>query len=101
MDTLGNASYFTLLARWPGEIRLFTVEGPMLQTEAEVIEALEQNERAVLVYRHDPDAPRRDVSEDIARRWVSELETGIDGLPDYLPAFIRAHVPENALETAE
>ena len=90
---LENASYFTVFTRWPDEIRLLSIEWEMIETLGEALAAVRQNERAVLVFRHDPDVPRRDVSEDIARAWLAELEAqGLDTGQDALPAFIRQHL---------
>ncbi len=63
-----NATFFTVFARWPDEVRLFSIEWEMIETTAEALAAVRQNPRAVCVFRHDPDGPHRDVSEDIARR---------------------------------
>jgi hypothetical protein len=90
---LENASYFTVFTRWPDEIRLLSIEWEMIASPAEALAAVRQNERAVLVFRHDPDVPRRDVSEDIARAWLAELEAqGLDAGQDALPAFIHQHL---------
>lgn len=93
---LENATYFTIFARWPDEIRLLSIEWEMIETETEALAALRQNERAVLVLRSDPDCPRRDVSEDIARAWLEELlASGFNPAQDTLPAYIREYLTEN------
>jgi hypothetical protein len=97
---LEDATYFTIFARWPDEIRLLSIEWEMIETEAEALAALRQNERAVLVLRSDPDCPRRDVSEDIARAWLDELlAAGFDPGQDRLPSFIREYLTEDDIET--
>jgi hypothetical protein len=93
---LEDATYFTIFARWPDEIRLLSIEWEMIETEAEALAALRQNERAVLVLRSDPDCPRRDVSEDIARAWLEELvAAGFNPAQDRLPAFIGEYLTED------
>ena len=90
---LENATYFTVFARRPDEVRLFYIEWEMIQTAAEALAAVRQNRRAVRVFRHDPDSPHRDVSEDIARAWLAELAAnGFDAEADILPAFIGEHL---------
>ena len=70
---------YTVFARWPREVRLFTVEWEMIENEAEALKAVKETENAVLVIRNDPDIPRTNVSEDIARIWLRELmERGDD-----------------------
>jgi hypothetical protein len=92
---LENASYFTIFTRWPDEIRLLSIEWEMIETPQEALEAVRQNANAVLVFRHDPDTPRRDVSEDIARAWLEELRAkGFDSTDDTLPAFIATHLKD-------
>lgn len=94
---LDHGSYFTVFTRWPDEIRLLSIEWEMIQTPAEALAAVRQNERAVLVMRHDPDVPRRDVSEDIARAWLDDLRAqGFDPRQDPLPAFVREHLGDAA-----
>lgn len=91
--TCGIPIFYTLLARWPGEIRLFTVEHEMLESEDEVIAALPQHPHVALVFRHDDDAPRRDVTEDIAirlyLRWIEQH----DPVREPLPRFIADNIP--------
>jgi hypothetical protein len=87
-DPLNGLTFFTLLARWRGEVRPFTVEHSLIQTEDEVIDALLEHPNAFVVWRHDSDVPRQDVSEDIARRWLDRLRASGHGPDDMLPAFI-------------
>lgn len=88
-----NATFFTVFARWPDEVRLFSIEWEMIETTAEALAAVRQNPRAVCVFRHDPDGPHRDVSEDIARAWLDELiAAGFDAEEDTLPTFIGEHL---------
>jgi hypothetical protein len=67
-DIFGNTTFFTVWARWPGQLRLASIEWDMIETEDEAIAVLRENPRAVVVFRHDSDVSRRDVSEDIARQ---------------------------------
>jgi hypothetical protein len=86
-DDLENKTFFTVWARWPGQTRLFSVEWEMIETEAEAVAVLRENRHAVVVFRHDPDVPRRDVSEDVARQWLRErADRGYDhsALPDFI-----------------
>ena len=93
---LEDATYFTIFARWPDEVRLLSIEWEMIETEAEALAALRQNERAILVLRSDPDCPRRDVSEDIARAWLEELlASGFNPDQDRLPAFIGEYLTKD------
>jgi hypothetical protein len=90
---LEETTYFTVFARWPDEVRLLSIEWKMIQTPAEALAAVRQNRQAVLVFRCDPDVPRRDVSEDIARAWLDELlDAGFNPNQDMIPAFIGEHV---------
>ncbi len=93
MDALGNVSFFTLLARWPDEIRLFTVEHEMLEKEDDVIAALDQHPNVALIFRHDNDAPRRDVTEDIAIRLYRHWCKAHDPAREPLPRFIAENIP--------
>lgn len=91
-----NKSFYTIWARWPGHDRLFSVEWEMIETEAEVITVLRENRRAVLVFRHDPDVPRRDVSEDMALLWLRErVARGYDQTD--LPEFIAENLSSDAI----
>lgn len=99
VDPLNNETFYTIFVRWHGEVRPFTVENAMIETEAEVIDALVQNPNAFVVFRHDFDSPRRDVSEDIARLWLAKLkERGVDPRTDTLPAFIGLYLDEDEIE---
>jgi hypothetical protein len=92
-EPLGDQTYFTVFARWPREVRLFSVEWELIETEAEALEAVKHTYNAALVFRHDPDVPRKDVSEDIARAWLSQIiGRGFDPGRDRLPEFIRQHL---------
>jgi hypothetical protein len=92
---LENATFFTLFARWPDEIRLFSIEWEMIESQAEALATLRQNARVVFVLRHDPDVPPRDVSQDLARAWLEELRAhGFDAEQDALPGFIAEHLRE-------
>lgn len=92
-DAIADQTYFTLLARWPGEIRLFTVEHPLIENEQEALEAVKRNDHAAFVFRNDPDAPRRDVSEDIARAWLTEwIKDGNSPEDDEMPEFVARHI---------
>jgi hypothetical protein len=89
-------TFYTIWCRWPGEIRLFTVEAPEIHTDAEAMAELKQHENAVRVFRHDYDVPRRDVSEDLAEQWLSDLFlAGFDPQTDDMPAFIAEHISRN------
>lgn len=91
IDACGYKTFFSIWARWPGQVRLFSIEWEMIETEAEVVTVLRENRHAVVVFRHDPDVPRRDVSEDVARRWLRErVASGYD--PPDLPEFIAEHL---------
>jgi hypothetical protein len=92
-DALGPTAFYTLLARWPGEIRLFTIEHEMLENEEEVIAALPQHPHVALVFRHDDDAPRRDVTEDIAIRLYHDWIEAHDPAREALPRFIADNIP--------
>ncbi len=92
-DALGNVSFYTLLARWPDEIRLFTVEHELLENEDEVIAALDQHPHVALIFRHDDDAPRRDVTEDIAIRLYHDWCARHDLRAESLPPFIADNIP--------
>jgi hypothetical protein len=88
-DPLASTTFYTILVQWRDEVRPFTVESQLLQTEDEVITTLEENPNAIAVYRHDPDVPRQEVSEDIALRWLAQLyERHFDPGEDTLPRFI-------------
>lgn len=101
-DAIADQTYFTLFARWPNEVGLMTVEWSMIQTMAEALEAVKQNERTVLVFRNDPDVPRRDVSEDLARIWLKELWVhGFDPAEESVPAFIGEHLTDDEVARAE
>lgn len=90
--------YFTIFARWPGEVRLFSIEWEMIETAAEALAAVRQNARAVQVLRSDPDSPSRDVSEDIARAWLAELQdAGFHPDEAVIPAFIGEHLSRDAI----
>jgi hypothetical protein len=92
-DALNDNTYFTLFARWPGEVRLFTVEWELIQTEAEALSAVKETENAVLVFRNDPDVPRADVSEDIARLFVKDLlARGFNLEAIDFPSFVLEHL---------
>jgi len=85
-------TFYTIWCRWPGEIRLFTVEAPEIHNDAEALAELKQHENAVRVFRHDSDVPRRDVSEDLALLWLGELIAGGIDPEANLPRFIAEHV---------
>ncbi len=86
-------TFYTLLARWPDEIRLFTVEHEMLESEDAVIAALPQHPQVAHIFRHDDDAPRRDVTEDIAVRLYHDWIKSHDPSRETLPAFIAENIP--------
>lgn len=101
-DTLANQTTFTIWARHPGQIRLWSVEAPMLQTMAEALEELKQHDRAVMVTQSDPDVPAKDVSEDLARAWLKELWAhGFDPTEENVPAFVGEHLTNDEIERAE
>lgn len=86
-------TFFTVLARWPREVRLMTVEWEQIENEKEALECLKQNERAILVFRCDADCARRDISEDIAWSWLRELIAGgFNPEEDDMPTFIAEHI---------
>jgi hypothetical protein len=87
-DPLDGRSFYTVLARWRGEVRPFTVEHVLIQTEDEAIDVLTEHPNAFLVLRHDPDIARQDVSEDIARQWLDRLRASGYGPDDTVPQFI-------------
>lgn len=92
-DSIGNETFYTVLCRWPREIRLFTIESTTIENDAEALEAVKQNDNAAAVFRHDYDIPRKDVSEDIARLWLDEMiDGGFNPEEDNLPPFIEAHI---------
>jgi hypothetical protein len=93
MDALGNVTFYTLLARWPDEIRLFTVEHPLLESEEDVIAALPEFPRVTRIFRHDDDVPRRDVTSDIAMRLYHDWMENHDPACEALPAFVADNVP--------
>ena len=92
-DAIGNATFYTLLARWPDEIRLFTIEHEMLEDEAAVIAALDQHPHVALIFRHDEDGPRRDVTQDIALRLYDDWAREHDVARETLPRFIADNIP--------
>ena len=92
-DALGNVTFYTLLARWPGEIRLFTVEHPLLESEDDVIAALPEHPRVTRIFRHDDDTPRRDVTGDIALRLYHDWTQSHDLERETLPGFIADNIP--------
>ncbi len=97
-DALGDKTYFTIFARWPREVRLFSIEWALIETEVEALAVLKETENAVLVFRNDPDVPRTDVSEDLARTWLHELNArGISLSGNDLPSFIREHLSEDEI----
>jgi hypothetical protein len=96
-DPLNNETFYTILVEWRGEIRPFTVEAKLLETEDEVIEALAEHPNAIAVYRHEFDTPRRDVSEDIAQRWWEKLKQRGVMADDTLPRFIGRFLSDDEL----
>lgn len=93
VDALRDETYFTVFAQWSSEVRLFSVEWEIIGTEREALEAVQQNDHAALVFRSDPDIPRKDVSEDIARLWARQIiDRGYDPTRDVLPEFISRHL---------
>jgi hypothetical protein len=97
-DVFGEKTFFTIWVRWRGEIRPFTVEHAMIETEEEVIDAIVQNPSVFAVYRHDHDTPREDVSEDIARLWLARLDRQGYTADDTLPSFIGLHLTNDDIE---
>jgi hypothetical protein len=90
---LSTETFYTVWVRWPGETRLQSIEREMIESEDEAISVLREIPAVavVFVFRHDPDVPRRDVSEDLARRWLRErTNRGYD--PVTLPDFIAQHL---------
>ena len=95
-DTIANATFYTILVRWPREVRLFTHEGPMLESEAEVLAALDQlSGEVACIFRHDYDIPRKDVTEDIARAAYRKLIDAGHTPSDSFPVFIMEHAPSD------
>jgi hypothetical protein len=99
-DPLDNQTFYTILVEWRGEIRPYTIEAKLLETEDDVIEALAENPNAIAVYRHEFDTPRRDVSEDIAERWWDQLRRRGYSAGDTLPAFIGRFLDEADLQAS-
>ncbi len=88
-DRTEFTTFYTVLARWPHEVRLMSIEWEVIESEKEALEAVKQNDHSILVFRNDPDVPRRDVSEDIAWKWLRELITeGFSPEEDDMPSFI-------------
>lgn len=69
----------------------------MIQTFAEAVTEVREHDNAVMVTRHDPDCPPRDVSEDIARAWLHDMDLGP---VDTVPAFVRRHLRDYELAGA-
>lgn len=86
-------TFFAIFARWPDEVRLLTIEHPIIETLGEALEALRQHPRAVLAVRCDPDCPPRDVSEDLALTWLDQwIAAGSNPVDDIMPAFVAEHI---------
>jgi hypothetical protein len=98
-DPLADRTFFSVLAQWPREVRPFTIEWPLIETEPEALEAVQQNDHAALVFRHDPDSARWDVSEDIARLWLRQIvDRGDNPLDGPLPEFISRHLTSDDID---
>jgi hypothetical protein len=57
-DALNDKTFFRVFARWPREVRFFSIEWELIETEAEALAVVKETENAVLVFRNDPDVPR-------------------------------------------
>lgn len=89
--------YYLVLFNAPGEVREYTPEAELPQTEAEALEQIEQVGWPVMrvLELHD-DVPPRDVTEDLAiiayRKWT---DGGADLRSDPVPQFIHDHAPSS------
>lgn len=98
-DPIGNDTFYTVLARAPGEIRPYQFEGPTIESVEEVLAAISQFPKGYslwCVFQHDYDVPRRDVTEDIVRAAYQSLrDAGHSVLSDDLPQWISEHLPSD------
>ena len=89
--------YFTIFARWPGEVRLFSIEWEMIETKARPWPRCGRSMRraGVPVIRTAHAATSR---RDIARAWLADLQDkNFDPDEDVIPAFIGEHLTHDAI----
>ena len=89
VDVLGNKTFYTILTKWTDGLE--TIEWKTLWSREDVIEAVYNHDRVAIIFQHDYDVPRRDITEDIAidmyHEWVKE------NTPESAPDFIKNNAP--------
>ena len=93
-DAIGNATFYTVHVRDRTKIRPFFPESEVPETLEETLAIVQELDGQVaVVFRHDCDIPRKDVTEDIARLWHGKLIADGHGPHDAWPDFLMEHAP--------